>query len=147
MADVWSQLIAPRCSGRPGYVVAIGTDRFRAVLTLDDLLDPEVLLATSMYGDPLDPRHGAPWRLVSPAQYGYKSVKHLCALKIHLTQPASILGSMEHLRARVALEERHSRLPARLLRLPYRLVIPLTIALAERASTSPITEPPGPVPR
>ncbi len=147
MADVWHQLIAPHCSGRPGYVEVIGADRFRAVFTLDDLLGPEVLVATSLDGEPLDLRHGAPWRLVSPVQYGYKSVKHLCGLKLHVTQPASVLGSMEHLRARVALEERHARLPARLVRLPYRLLIPLTIKQAERAATPPTTSPPGPVPR
>ena len=134
MADVWSQLVAPRCSGQPGYVVAIGADHYQAVLTLDDLLGPEVLVATSINGEPLDIRHGAPLRLVSAPQYGYKSVKHFCALEVHVAQPASTLGPKEHLRARVALEERHSRLPARLLRLPYRIAIPLTITLAERAA-------------
>ena len=78
MADVWSQLVAPRCSGQPGYVVAVGADHYQAVLTLDDLLGPEVLVATSINAEPLDIRHGAPLRLVSAPQYGYKSVKHLC---------------------------------------------------------------------
>lgn len=143
MADVWSQLVAPRCSGQPGYVVAIGADHYQAVLTLDDLLGPEVLVATSMNGEPLDIGHGAPLRLVSAPQYGYKSVKHFCALEVHVAQPASTLGSKEHLRARVALEERHSRFPGRLLRLPYRIVIPLTITLAERAARP---APPDPAP-
>ncbi len=132
MAAVWNQLIAPRCPGSAAYVVAIGADGFRAVFRLDDLLGPEVLVATSMRGESLEIRHGAPLRLVSPAQYGYKSVKHFCALEIHVTEPPSTLGPKEHLRARVALEERHSRIPARLLRWPYRILVPLTITVAER---------------
>ena len=99
---------------------------------LDDLLGPDVLVASTLHGEPLEIRHGAPLRLLSPSQYGYKSVKHLCALEIHVTEPPSTLGPKEHLRARVALEERHSRIPARLLRWPYRLLVPLTITVAER---------------
>ena len=132
MTAVWKQLIAPRCPDRAAYVVAIGADEFRAVYTLDDLLGPDVLVTSAMHGEPLEIRHGAPLRLVSPSQYGYKSVKHFCALEIHFTEPPSTLGPKEHLRARVALEERHSRIPARLLRWPYRLLVPLTITVAER---------------
>jgi hypothetical protein len=51
---------------------------------------------------------------------------------VHSERPASLLGPKEHLRARVALEERHSRIPGRLLRWPYRLVVPITAVVAER---------------
>ena len=77
-------------------------------------------------------RHGAPLRLVSPAQYGYKNVKHVESIALRSTRPVSLLGPKEHLRARVALEERHSRIPGRLLRWPYRLAIPITVIVAER---------------
>ena len=80
----------------------------------------------------LDRRHGAPLRLVSPAQYGYKNVKHVESIALRSTRPVSLLGPKEHLRARVALEERHSRIPGRLLRWPYRLAVPITAIVAER---------------
>ena len=77
--------------------------------------------------------HGtaSPLRLVSPSQYGYKSVKHLAGFDVRRAQPR--LGGKEHLRARVALEERHSRIPGRLLRVPYRMLIAPTAVMAERS--------------
>lgn len=134
MAAVWSALVAPtiRPSRPIRYVVARGGDRYRAVLTVEDLLGRDVLLATALDGAPLDLRHGAPLRLVSPAQYGYKSVKHLVGFELHADQPPSRLGAKEHLRARVADEERHSRFPGRLLRVPYRLLVAPTAIVAER---------------
>jgi DMSO/TMAO reductase YedYZ molybdopterin-dependent catalytic subunit len=44
-------------------------------LTLDQMLLPDVLLATRMDGGPLSRPHGSPLRLVVPRMYGYKSVK------------------------------------------------------------------------
>ena len=92
-----------------------------------------MLIATHLDGEPLTPRHGASLRLVSPSQYGYKNVKHLTTIDLVDVEPAPRLGPKEHLRARVALEERHSRLPNWLIRWPYRLVVPLTAHLADRA--------------
>ena len=46
-------------------------------LTLDQLLLPDVLLATGMDGRGLARAHGAPLRLVVPRMYGYKSVKRV----------------------------------------------------------------------
>ena len=45
----------------------------------------------------------------------------------------SVLGAEEHLRGRVAGEERHSVRSGRLLRWAYRLVVPITAVLAEQA--------------
>ena len=115
--------------------VAVGADGHQAVLCRQDVLTSGVLLALSLEGHLLDSRHGAPLRLVSPEQYGYKNVKHLVALELHDHQPPGSLGAKEHLRARVALEERHSRLPARFLRMPYRLLIPITVLVSERHAT------------
>lgn len=134
MADVWRTLIEPRIGdGRTAtFVRAVGADRYNVAFTLEDLLEPDVILAWTLNGEPLDARHGAPLRLVSPSQYGYKSVKHLSTLELLHDQPR--IGSKEHLRARVHLEERHSRLPARLVRVPYRSVIRITALLAERSA-------------
>ncbi|WP_022929204.1 molybdopterin-dependent oxidoreductase [Patulibacter americanus] len=134
LADVWRAIVEPHAdtAAVAPFAVAAGADGYRAVLHRDDLLSGDVLIAHTLDGAPLDARHGAPLRLVSPSQYGYKNVKHLAALELHATRPASTLRPKEHLRARVALEERHSRIPGRLLRLPYRAVVPVTIAVAER---------------
>ena len=113
------------------YVVARGADRRWTALVWDDLTAPDVLLATHLGGEPLDGRHGGPLRLVAPSQYGYKSVKHLVSLDFRHAEPRA--AAKLHLRARVALEERHSRLPGRLLRVPYRLMISPTARLAERS--------------
>jgi DMSO/TMAO reductase YedYZ molybdopterin-dependent catalytic subunit len=50
-------------------------------LLLSDLLAAEVLLADILDGLPLSMEHGAPLRLVAPAHYGYKSVKHLSGIE------------------------------------------------------------------
>jgi DMSO/TMAO reductase YedYZ molybdopterin-dependent catalytic subunit len=138
LAEVWSRLVEPRLGGSSSLSFAVGRggDRYQAVFALDDLLGPDVLLATALDGADLGPDHGAPMRLVSPAQYGYKSVKHLVGFELREQQPASGLGPKEHLRARVALEERHSRVPGRLLRAPYRALVVPTALVAARASAA-----------
>ncbi len=113
------------------YLVARSADRRKAVFMWEDATATDVLLATHLDGAPLDERHGGPLRLVSPSQYGYKSVKHLVSIDFRSEEPRVM--SKEHLRARVALEERHPRLPSWLLRLPYRLTILPTAYVAERA--------------
>lgn len=139
MLTVWRELIEPRAGRHAAapFVLAVGADKYQAVFCRDDLLRDDVLVATTLDGEPLDARHGAPLRLVSPAQYGYKSVKHLVALELHHDLPGNRLGAIEHLRARVALEERHSRLPGWSLRVPYRLLIPVTALTAERSAARP----------
>ena len=135
MRDVWDEVISQLLvdGAPPTFVTAEGSDGHAAVFLLEDLLGPDVLLATSLNGQLLDRRHGAPLRLVSPGQYGYKSVKHLERLVLHTQEPRSVLGSKEHLRARVVREERHKWLPPWALRRVYRALIPITAVLAERS--------------
>lgn len=131
---LWHERIAPWLGGEAfEYACAAGADRYRATFRTEDLLGTGVILATSIGDEPLGARHGAPLRLVSPRQYGYKSVKHLMSVELLRVCPPSRLGPKEHLRARVELEERHSRLPGQLLRWPYRVLVPLTAWLAERS--------------
>ena len=113
------------------YLVTRAGDRRKAGFVWEDAVADDVILATHLDGAALDARHGAPLRLVSPSQYGYKSVKHLIAIDFRAEVPR--LMSKEHLRARVALEERHPRVPGRVLRLPYRLMIAPTAYVAERS--------------
>lgn len=144
MLTVWDDVVVPRLGKQAAasFIRAVATDGYQAVLHRDDLLQPDVMLALTLDGEPLDARHGAPLRLVSPAQYGYKSVKHLVALELHDHRPTSWLGAKEHLRARVAFEERHSRVPGRLLRVPYRLTIPVIALTSERSAAAEKSEGP-----
>lgn len=114
------------------FLVAQGADRQSAIYMTEDVAQPDVLLATHLDGEPLTRRHGAPLRLVSPRQYGYKNVKHLVGVDFRSAEPASALGPKEHLRARVAHEERHATLPNWAVRKPYRLTIVPTALAGDR---------------
>ena len=119
-------------TGGPGqYLVAQAADHRRSVFVWEDAVAPDVLLATHLNGEPLGDRHGGPVRLVAPGHYGYKSVKHLTSIDRRSVAPRSL--GKEHLRGRVALEERHPTLPSWLVRFPYRLLIPPTAAIAEHS--------------
>jgi len=105
------------------HVVFRGLDRFRSVLLIEDATADGVLLADRLDGRPLDGDHGAPIRLLSPAQYGYMSTKHLSRIEVHAGEPKrprwTLVGSWllrVHPRARVAEEERHGLVPGRLVR-------------------------------
>jgi DMSO/TMAO reductase YedYZ molybdopterin-dependent catalytic subunit len=133
----WEQVVVPRC--RPADAVALiarGADGVRSMIDLRDALADDVMLADRLDGRPLDGLHGAPLRLVSPGQYGYKNIKHLCRIEVCRTFPALGFSGMEHPRARVALEERHPHIAGRLLRVPYRATIPLIAWMSRRSAVS-----------
>jgi len=48
---------------------------YKSSLPLDLVLDGQTVLADSLNGSPLPPKHGGPLRLVVPKQLGYKNVK------------------------------------------------------------------------
>lgn len=133
-ADVYERLIVP--AARPQadacFVVFRGEDGYCTILLLEDLLRPDVLLADRLDDQPLGFEHGAPLRLVAPAHYGYKNVKHLAAIEFWRDRrayrfPFPYPALMDHPRARVALEERGRWIPGAILRRLYRLIIPLTV--------------------
>ena len=115
-ADFYEQIVAPLCPADPAaarFVVLRAQDGARTSLPLEDLLGPDVLLADHLDGQPLTIEHGAPLRLIAPAHYGYKSVKHLHRIEFwrsdeHLIHPSLPYGLrfMAHPRTRVDLEER-----------------------------------------
>lgn len=138
-ADFYAQVVQARA--RPAddarLVVLHGEDGYRSSLPLDDLLSGEVLLADQLDGAPLTIEHGAPMRLVAPAHYGYKNVKHLKRLELLASldgyRPLGP-GFLSHQRARVALEERGRYFPGWLLRYVYRPLIAPTVAHFARKS-------------
>ncbi len=126
---------------RPGapvtHLVFAGLDGYRSVMTVEDALAEDVLIAERLDRRPLDSDHGAPVRLVCPAHYGYVNVKHLCRIELHTAEPPEKYGApfwlsevalrsplvKPHRRARVWEEERHGHLPGRFVRPVYRLLI------------------------
>lgn len=122
------------------HVTFRGLDGFQSVVLLEDALADEVLLAEHLDGRPLDPAHGAPVRLVSPAQYGYISTKHLCRIEVHTSEPNARPNGLidrltqSHPRARVWHEERHGSLPPRVVRPLYRAMKAPLLWLCARES-------------
>jgi len=123
-----------------------GLDGYESVVSIEDALADDVLIADRLDGRPLDADHGAPVRLVSPRQYGFMSTKHLCRVELRAAEPADNHGHASglskllmkgpliqpHPRARVWEEERHSYLPAWTLRRIYRALIPPIAYLSRR---------------
>jgi DMSO/TMAO reductase YedYZ molybdopterin-dependent catalytic subunit len=54
-------------------------------LSVDQGTRPDVLVATTMYGKPLEDKHGAPVRLLVAPMYGYKSIKWLSGVEVRST--------------------------------------------------------------
>jgi len=130
------------------HVVFGGLDGYRSVAVLDDVLADGVIIAERLAGRPLDGDHGAPVRLVSPAQYGYISTKHLCRIDVRTAAPASRrvpIGALlirSHPRARVWEEERHAFLPTWLVRPVYRaLKVPFLFLCGRRPTRSHARRP------
>lgn len=125
------------------HVVFRGLDGYRSVVRIDDALADGVLIADRLDGRPLDGDHGAPVRLVSPAQYGYMSTKHLCRIEVHTGEPRNAGSSRistrmlrPHPRARVAEEERHGSLPGWFVRPFYRALTAPLLRLCARGGGS-----------
>jgi DMSO/TMAO reductase YedYZ molybdopterin-dependent catalytic subunit len=55
-------------------------DKWYEYFTLEELCHPRVLFVLDMAGKPLEPKHGAPLRLIDPSKYGYKSAKLITTL-------------------------------------------------------------------
>src|ERR1700686_1882183 len=56
-------------------------------LRLDEAMNPLALLPVGLYGDTLPPQDGAPFRLVVPWKYGFKSIKSIVKIRLVEKQP------------------------------------------------------------
>lgn len=148
--DFWQRLIKPALP--PGaavtHLVLHGHDGYRLVVTLEDALADEVMLADRLDGRPLDSDHGAPVRFVSPQQYGYVSAKHLSGIELHPCEPQENFGGASalsralmvrplfsrHPRSRVWHHERNGTLPASVILPLYRVLTPPLRWLCQRGS-------------
>jgi DMSO/TMAO reductase YedYZ molybdopterin-dependent catalytic subunit len=147
---IWEDSILPKAkpTAEITHLAFVGLDGFKSVLTIEDALADDVLIADRLDGAALTGDHGAPARLVSPKQYGYMNTKHLCRIELHPREPvggwhpsrlrASALSLVApHPRARVEQEERHRHLPAWSIRFAYRrLVLPVLAPLMGARGTA-----------
>jgi DMSO/TMAO reductase YedYZ molybdopterin-dependent catalytic subunit len=70
--DIWAQIDpAPEAT----HVMVNAYHGFTANLPIEDFLSADALFAHTFDGEPLDPEHGYPMRLVVPHLYFWKSVK------------------------------------------------------------------------
>lgn len=56
-------------------------------LRMDEAMHPLTLMAVGLYGNALPPQNGAPFRLVVPWKYGFKSIKSIVAIRFTETMP------------------------------------------------------------
>lgn len=145
---LWEDAVLPRAQPQEPitHLSFVGLDRYRSVLTVEDALADDVLVADRLDGAPLTGAHGAPARLVTPRQYGYMNTKHLARIELHTREPAAprhpsrarrllLAPVAPHPRARVDQEERHRHLPAWSIRFLYRRVIlPVLVTVMDRES-------------
>jgi DMSO/TMAO reductase YedYZ molybdopterin-dependent catalytic subunit len=127
--DVYERLILPRARprGPVRYLQFHAADGFNASLALEYALAADVLFADQLDGEPLTLAHGAPWRIVAPAHYAYKSVKHVQAIELHGRYPSPFHGGGGFVAHRDALVEREQRgmlLPGPVYRRVYALTRP-----------------------
>lgn len=135
LRDVYERLIVPRAAPADGvrYLKLAGADDFYASLALEFPLADDVLLADTLDGRPLTLEHGAPLRIVAPAHYAYKSIKHLCAIDLHARYPSPFRGGGGLVAHRDALVEREQRgllLPGPAYRRIYSLLRPVGLPAA-----------------
>ncbi len=129
--DFYEQLVVPRVRPAAGatLVVRRAQDGLAQSLPVEDMLAPDVLLADRLDGERLGVDHGAPIRLVAPAHYGCKSVRHLNAVEFwrdarnyRFPGPWFIMNPP---RARVMHEERGRVFPPWVFRRVWPAMIPL----------------------
>ena|SRR5579872_793263 len=74
---------------RPDQYVALETPDGDYYVELDmaSALHPQTLLCYEMNGKPLEPKHGAPLRLVVPVKYGIKNLKRIGRIEFSDSRP------------------------------------------------------------
>ena len=84
LGNVWEGVSVHEIAKRAGiqptakYVIATGYDwGWTTNLPLGDFLAPDALIADTHDGEPIDPDHGGPARLMIPLLYAWKSAKWL----------------------------------------------------------------------
>ena len=139
--DVYEQIILPKVKPAKGanFVILRAQDGYRTNFILEDILNDDVLLADTLNGEALGIEHGAPIRLVAPAHYGYKNLKHVKQIEFWFDDNQynySRFRFLSHPRGRVAFEERGEGVPGWVLRYVYRPLIGFTAGRFRKAMTT-----------
>lgn len=130
--DFFEKLVKPKFSNSKDlkFVVLKGQDGYKTSMYLEDLIQNDVMLADHLNGEPLNIEHGAPLRMIVPAHYGYKNLKHINRIEFYTKKKKikqGLLGFMDHPRARVAKEERAVGGPGWFFRYLYRPLVRSTV--------------------
>lgn len=75
-------------SAPTGFLLAHSADGYSTNLTAADVLDGRAMIATHYDGQPLEPAHGGPVRLLVPHLYFWKSAKWLTGLQFTAREEA-----------------------------------------------------------
>lgn len=85
----WSGVLLSDMLDAAGVQSGAGAVRFTSFdgaytesLTMEQARRPDMLVATTLYDQPLTPEHGAPVRLYAAPMYGYKSIKWLGGIEL-----------------------------------------------------------------
>jgi len=137
-SDFYNQIVKAKFPNSKDFkfVIFKAQDGYKTGLLLEDLMKNNVMLADHLNGQPLTIEHGAPLRLIAPAHYGYKNLKHLNRIEFHNQRKKvkqGFLSFMDHPRARVEEEERAVGGPGWLFRYLYRPLIKSTIKEFDKA--------------
>ncbi|HYB70640.1 MAG TPA: molybdopterin-dependent oxidoreductase [Candidatus Bathyarchaeia archaeon] len=73
-----------------GTFAGVHSDRYVKDLPLQRALEPDVVVAWAMNGEPLTPEHGFPARLFVPGYFGTNAVKWLSRLTLAAERPESL---------------------------------------------------------
>jgi DMSO/TMAO reductase YedYZ molybdopterin-dependent catalytic subunit len=73
-----------------GTFANVHSDRYVKDLPLARALEPDVLLAWAMNGEPLTAEHGAPLRAFVPGYFGTNAVKGLARIRLAAARPESL---------------------------------------------------------
>lgn len=57
------------------YCRVVGSDQYWVEEDMQTMINPQVVLAWLLNGEPIPPKHGAPLRLIIPFRYGARSLK------------------------------------------------------------------------
>lgn len=64
-------------------------------LTMPEAMNELTFVATGIYGHPLPRQNGAPWRLVVPWKYGFKSIKAMVEIRFVSTRPGTFWNVLQ----------------------------------------------------
>ncbi|MBI2055153.1 MAG: molybdopterin-dependent oxidoreductase, partial [Candidatus Sungbacteria bacterium] len=101
--------VSPRSGVGVKFIVFHSFDKYTTNVTLDDVMQKNVIVATKLEGGEIPPEHGGPIRMILPHLYGWKSAKFLTAIEfVDEDKPGfwEVRGYSN--RARPWIEERYS---------------------------------------